>query len=123
MMQDKSLYNMNSAGMDSVIATNKVLKNTYMLLGMTLAFSAVTAGISMAMGLGHGAALVLSLVGFGLLFVVHKMADSSKGLVAIFAFTGVMGASIGPMLNYYLAMPGGPALVMQALGGTAVVFF
>ena len=122
-MQDKSLYNMNSAGMDSVIATNKVLKNTYMLLGMTLAFSAVTAGISMAMGLGHGAALVLSLVGFGLLFVVHKMADTSKGLLAIFAFTGVMGASIGPMLNYYLSMPGGPQLVMQALGGTAVVFF
>ena len=122
-MQDKSLYNMNTAGMDSVISTNKVLKNTYMLLGMTLAFSAVCAGISMAMGLGHGAALVLSLVGFGLLFVVNKMADSSKGLIAIFAFTGVMGASIGPMLNYYLSMPGGSALIMQALGGTAVVFF
>ena len=122
-MQDKSLYDMNTAGIDSVLSTNKVLKNTYMLLGMTLAFSAVCATISMAMGLGHGAALVLSLVGFGLLFVVHKMADSSKGLLAIFAFTGVMGASIGPMLNYYLSMPGGSALVMQALGGTAVVFF
>jgi modulator of FtsH protease len=122
-MQDKSLYNMNSVGVESVISTNKVLKNTYMLLGMTLMFSAVTAGISMAMGLPHGAALVLTLVGFGLLFVVNRLADSSKGLVAIFAFTGVMGASIGPMLNYYLAMPGGPALVMQALGGTALVFF
>ena len=122
-MQDKSLYDMNTAGIDSVLSTSKVLKNTYMLLGMTLAFSAVCATISMAMGLGHGAALVLSLVGFGLLFVVHKMADSSKGLLAIFAFTGVMGASIGPMLNYYLSMPGGSALVMQALGGTAVVFF
>ncbi|WP_198171639.1 Bax inhibitor-1/YccA family protein [Pseudohalioglobus lutimaris] len=122
-MQDKSLYEMNTAGMDSVLATNKVLRNTYMLLAMTLAFSAVTATISMAMGLGQGAALVLMLVGFGLLFVVNKMADSSKGLLAIFAFTGVMGASIGPMLNYYLSMPGGPALVMQALGGTALVFF
>ena len=77
----------------------------------------------MAIGLGQGMALILTLVGFGLLFVVHKMADTSKGLLAIFAFTGVMGAAIGPMLNYYLAMPGGPALVMQALGGTAVVFF
>ena len=122
-MQDKSLYNVNTMGIESALSTNKVLKNTYMLLGMTLLFSAVTAGISMSMGLGHGAALVLSLVGFGLLFVVHKTADSSKGLIAIFAFTGVMGASIGPMLNYYLAMPGGPALVMQALGATAVVFF
>lgn len=122
-MQDKSLYNLNTAGMDSVISTNKVLKNTYMLLGMTLLFSAMTAGISMAMGLGQGAALVLMLVGFGLLFVVHKMADTSKGLLAIFAFTGVMGASIGPLLSYYLSLPNGPSLVMQALGGTAIVFF
>ena len=122
-MQDKSLYNMNAAGLESVIGTNKVLKNTYMLLGLTLLFSAVTAGISMAVGLGQGAALILMLVGFGLLFVVNRTADSSKGLLAIFAFTGVMGASIGPMLNFYLAMPNGPALVMQALGGTAVVFF
>lgn len=122
-MQDKSLYNMNTVGVESVLSTNRVLKNTYMLLGMTLLFSALTAGISMSMGLGHGAGLVLALVGFGLLFVVNRLADSSKGLIAIFAFTGVMGASIGPMLNYYLAMPNGPGLVMQALGGTAIVFF
>jgi len=77
----------------------------------------------MAVGLSQGAALVMMLVGFGLLFVVHKTADSSKGLVAIFAFTAVMGASIGPMLSAYLAMPNGPAVVMQALGGTALVFF
>jgi modulator of FtsH protease len=75
------------------------------------------------MGLSQGMALMLSLVGFGLIFVVHKTADSSNGLVAIFAFTGVMGAALGPMLNHYVALPGGPALVMQALGGTAVVFF
>ena len=122
-MQDKGVYSVGSIGIESAISTNKVLKNTYMLLGMTLVFSAITAGISMAMGLGQGMAMILMLVGFGLLFVVQKMADTSKGLIAIFAFTGVMGASIGPMLNHYLAMAGGPALVMQALGGTAVVFF
>ena len=77
----------------------------------------------MAMNLGHGTALVLALIGFALLFVVHKTANSSKGIIAVFAFTGVMGASIGPMLNYYMAMPNGPQLVMQALGGTAIVFF
>ena len=120
-MQEKSLYNVNTAGMEGVISTNKVLKNTYLLLGMTLLFSAACAGASMAMGLSHGMGLVLSLVGFGLLFVVHKMADTAKGLPAIFVFTGVMGAAIGPMLNYYLAMPNGPALVMQALGGTACI--
>ena len=122
-MQDKSLHTMTSAGMESVLSTNKVLKNTYMLLSMTLVFSAITASISMAVGLGQGAALILMLVGFGLLFVVHKTADSSKGIIAIFAFTGVMGASIGPMLTYYLQMPNGPEVVMQALGGTAIIFF
>ena len=122
-MQEKGLYRTGSIAVESAVSTNKVLKNTYLLLGMTLLFSAVTAGVSMAVGMPQGMALVLSLAGFGLLFVVHRMADTSKGLWAIFAFTGVMGASIGPMLNYYLAMPGGSALVMQALGGTAVVFF
>jgi modulator of FtsH protease len=89
---------------------------------MTLIFSGVTAGISMAIGLGHGAGLVLSLIGFGLIFLVHKTADSSAGLLSIFAFTGVMGAAIGPMLNHYLAMPNGGALIMQALGGTGIIF-
>jgi modulator of FtsH protease len=122
-MQDKGVYSVGSIGIESALSTNKVLKNTYMLLGMTLVFSAVTAGIAMAMGLSQGMAMIFMLMGFGLLFVVHKMADTSKGILAIFAFSGVMGASIGPMLNHYLAMTGGPALVMQALGGTAVVFF
>jgi modulator of FtsH protease len=122
-MQDRSLNNINTGGMESILSTNKVLKNTYMLLSATLVFSAVTAAMSMAMGLGQGTAMILSLVGFGLLFVVHKTAESGKGLIAMFAFAGVMGASIGPMLNHYLAMPNGPQLVMQALGGTAIVFF
>jgi len=112
-----------SFGASGIVSTNKVLKNTYMLLGMTLAFSAATAGVAMAMNLSHTVALVLMLVGFGLLFVVNRMADSAKGLPAIFAFTGVMGASLGPTLNFYLSLPGGPSLVMQALGGTAIVFF
>jgi modulator of FtsH protease len=122
-MQDNSLISSRAPGLESALATNRVLKNTYMLLSMTLVFSTVTAGIAMTMGMGHGAGLILLLVGFGLLFVVNRTADSAMGLVAIFAFTGVMGASLGPMLNYYMAMANGPALVMQALGGTAVVFF
>lgn len=121
-MQNPRVYDVDSA-VGAVVSTNRVLRNTYMLLGMTLTFSAVTAGIAIAVGLSHMAGLVLMLVGFGLLFVVNRMADSSKGLLAIFAFTGVMGAAIGPMVGYYLQMQNGPALVMQALGGTAVVFF
>ena len=107
----------------ATLETNKVLKNTYMLLGMTLAFSALTAGVSMALNLPLVMGLVFTLIGFVLLFVVNRMADSAKGLPAIFAFTGAMGAGLGPMLNAYLAMPGGPQLVMQSLAGTAFIFF
>ncbi|MGJ8692584.1 MAG: Bax inhibitor-1/YccA family protein [Thalassotalea sp.] len=113
----------HAATESSAIEINKVLRNTYMLLGMTLAFSAVTAGISMAMNLSHIAALVMTLVAFGLLFVVHKQADKASGLIWIFAFTGLMGASLGPMLNMYASMPNGGSLIMQALGGTALIFF
>ena len=103
--------------------TNRVLRNTYMLLGMTLAFSAVTAMISMALQLPSIMYLVFVLIGFGLLFVVNRMANTAKGLPAIFAFTGVMGAALGPMLNEYLSMDNGPELVLQSLGGTALIFF
>ncbi|KGJ98716.1 Bax inhibitor-1/YccA family protein [Thalassotalea sp. ND16A] len=119
----QSQMDFNAASQSSAIEINKVLRNTYMLLGMTLAFSAVTAGISMAMGLSHIAALVMTLAAFGLLFVVHKQADKASGIYWIFAFTGLMGASLGPMLNMYASMPGGGALIMQALGGTALIFF
>ena len=122
-MQNNPIFDTQVSGNESVLATNKVLRNTYMLLSMTLVFSAVTAGISMALNLPQGAALVLMLVGFGLIFAVNATADSGKGIVMIFAFTGVMGAALGPMLNHYLALPNGPMLVMQALAGTALVFF
>ena len=94
-----------------------------MLLGMTLAFSAVTATISMALQLPSIMYLAFVLIGFGLLFVVNRMANTAKGLPAIFAFTGVMGAALGPMLNQYLSMSNGPELVLQSLGGTALIFF
>ena len=114
----------STAPIDAVVLeTNKVLRNTYMLLGMTLAFSAVTATISTFLRLPSYMYLVFALIGFGLLFVVNRMADSAKGLPAIFAFTGVMGAALGPLLNIYLATPNGPSLVLQSLGGTALIFF
>ncbi|MFD2166734.1 Bax inhibitor-1/YccA family protein [Thalassotalea euphylliae] len=119
----QSNMNLGAASQSTAIEINKVLRNTYMLLGMTLAFSAVTAGISMAMGLSHLAALVMTLVAFGLLFVVNKQADKASGIFWIFAFTGLMGASLGPLLSAYAALPNGGSLIMQALGGTAVIFF
>jgi len=113
----------SSKSVQSVLETNKVLRSTYMLLGMTLLFSAVTAGISMAMQLPHFMGIVFSLAGLVTLFIVNKKADSAAGLPWIFVFTGLLGAALGPMLNYYAAMPNGPMLIMQALGSTALVFF
>ncbi|MCK5819545.1 MAG: Bax inhibitor-1/YccA family protein [Psychromonas sp.] len=107
----------------SEITINKVLKNTYMLLGMTLAFSAFTATVATIMQIGPITSLVLMIIGFVLLFVVSKTADTSKGLFWVFMFTGVLGASLGNMLNHYLAMQNGASLIMQALGSTALIFF
>ncbi|MGK2914631.1 MAG: Bax inhibitor-1/YccA family protein [Porticoccaceae bacterium] len=107
---------------ESVLASNKVIRNTYLLLAMTLAFSAATAGIAMAFNLPHPG-IVITLVGyFGLLFLTTKFRNSAIGLVCVFALTGFMGLTLGPMLNFYLKLPNGSQLVMQALGATAVTF-
>ncbi|PAV26384.1 modulator of FtsH protease [Tamilnaduibacter salinus] len=102
----------------------KVLRNTYSLLAMTLLFSAAMAGVSMAMGVGHGISLMCSLGALGLIWLVlPRTANSSAGIAVVFAFTGLLGFGLGPILNYYLSMANGGSIVMQALGGTAVVFF
>jgi len=105
------------------LATNKVIRNTYMLLSMTLVFSAITAGASMALNLPHPG-LLLTLGGyFGLLFLTSKFRDSATGLIFVFALTGFMGYTLGPMLNAYLALPNGGQLVMTAMGATGAIFF
>ena len=102
----------------------KVLRNTYALLAMTVLFSAVTAGISMAVGMGRGLSLMCSLGALALVwFVLPRTANSATGIGVVFAFTGLLGASIGPMLNHYLSLSGGSQIVMQALGTTALIFF
>jgi modulator of FtsH protease len=104
------------------IEINKVLRNTYLLLGMTLAFSAVVAYTAMTAGAPY-LGFFPTLIGFFvLLFVVHKLADSVWGLPAVFAFTGFLGYTLGPLLTFYVATPNGPALVGQALALTAGAF-
>ena len=88
---------------ESLLSTHKVLRNTYFLLGLTMAFSAVVAYISMSLNLPYPNLIVL-LVGFyGLLFVTNRLANSAWGILAAFAFTGFMGYTIGPILNMYVA--------------------
>jgi modulator of FtsH protease len=107
---------------DSSIATNRVLRNTYALLALTLLFSSFTAAVSMALNLPHPG-LVLTLVGyFGLLFLTTRYRNSGIGLGMVFALTGFMGYTLGPLLAAYLSLANGPQLVMTALGGTGVVF-
>lgn len=106
----------------SEISTNKVLRNTYMLLAMTLLFSAVTAGTAMAMGIGQMNIFVFLIGAYGLMFLVHKTANSAAGILSIFAFTGFMGFTLGPMLSLYLSLPNGAQLVMTALGMTGATF-
>jgi modulator of FtsH protease len=106
----------------SALSTNKVLRNTYSLLAMTLLFSGATAGISMTLNLPHPG-LLLTLGGyFGLLFLTMKLRNSAWGLLSVFALTGFMGYTLGPIVGTYLALPGGTQIVMNALGGTGVVF-
>lgn len=118
----QEVYNVQTAQL-SQTETSKVLRNTYLLLGLTLAFSAITAGIAMNLELGHGAGLIMSLVAMVLIwFVLPRTANSATGLLVVFAFTGLIGAGLGPILNKYLSMANGSAIIMQALGGTALVF-
>ncbi len=106
----------------SILATNKVIRNTYILLSMTLLFSAATAGISMKFNLPHPG-FIITLVGyFGLLFLTTKFRNSSLGIVCVFALTGFMGFTLGPIINMYLGLPNGTELVMNALGATAITF-
>ena len=111
-----------TAGQTAVTATHKVLRNTYILLSMTLLFSAAMAGVAMAMDAPHMGFLPL-LVALGLLFAINKMRNSVWGIVLVFAFTGFMGFSIGPVVSYYMATSGGSQIVMTALGMTGLVFF
>jgi len=106
----------------AVISTHKVLRNTYALLSMTLLFSALTAGVSMALGLPHPG-LLLTLAGyFGLLFATSHFRNSGLGLVFVFALTGFMGFTLGPILSAYLALANGGQLIMTAMGATGAIF-
>jgi len=119
-MEDRTTY---SASAESALATNKVLRNTYTLLAMTFAFSAVAAFISMQMNFGLFGRIGFLVAALVSLFIVHKKADTAQGLFWTFVFTGCMGMGLGPVLNHYLALSNGADIVMQALGGTAIVFF
>ena len=107
---------------DSVLATNKVIRNTYTLLSMTILFSALTAGFAMMTNAQPVHWLIMLVVFLGGPFVINALRNSAMGLVAIFAFTGAMGYILGPILSLYLALPNGSQIVTTAFGLTGVIF-
>lgn len=107
----------------SALATHQVLRNTYLLLSLTLLFSAVMAGVSLSTGAQPMHWLVQIIGMFGLLFLTMALKDSVWGLVSVFAFTGFTGYTLGPMLNMYLTnFSNGSELIFTSLGATGVIF-
>ncbi|EGQ9991499.1 Bax inhibitor-1/YccA family protein [Vibrio vulnificus] len=112
-----------ASSMESTLQTNKVLKNTYFLLSMTLVTSAIAAVATMAIGISPMMALVMQVAAIGILFfALPRSINSSMGIVWTFVFTTLMGGALGPMLTYYASIPSGPTIIAQALGLTGMVF-
>lgn len=121
-MQERAVSQASVAGL-SALETSKVLRNTYMLLGMTLLFSAMCAGVSVAMGVQPINFIVFFVGVIGLSFLVNFTANSAWGLLSVFLFTGFIGFFAGPMISAVTtAVPHGGESVVMALGTTAIAF-
>lgn len=121
---NKSNVSVLNRGSTSVLATNKVLRNTYLLLGITFIFSAFSAYASLAMGVRSVNPLIFILGAYGLMFLTNALRNSPWGILSVFAFTGFMGFALGPLLNAYIShYTNGPQLIATALGGTGMIFF
>ncbi len=118
------MNNLNpSISTTSAVSINKVLRNTYMLLSLTLLFSALTAGISMFLQVSHVVSLACSFGALALIWLVlPRTAHSAAGLGVVFAITGLLGFGLGQILNHYLALSNGSQLIATSLGGTGVIF-
>ena len=119
-MQDQIQFTSNSR--DSALATNKVLRNTYALLSMTLIFSAMTAIVAITSNAAPVNWMVQLVVLLGTLFVLQKFKNSAWSIPLVFFFTGFLGYTAGPIINFYLGMANGGDIVMTALSMTGVTF-
>ncbi len=123
-MQPNDLTVVRSSTAESVLVTNKVLRNTYILLGLTLIFSAATAYFALVTNAPPLNPMITIIGYFGLLFLTGALRNSAMGIIGVFALTGFMGYTLGPLLNYYIhALPNGHALVMMSFGATGAIFF
>lgn len=110
--------------LESVLTTNTVLRNTYILLSLTLLFSALTAGIALVSNAPPLNPFITLIGYFGLLFLTSALRNSGWGIVSVFALTGLMGYTLGPILNHFIhGFTNGNELVMMSLGATGLIFF
>ena len=119
-MQDQIQFSSNSQ--ESALATNKVLRNTYALLSMTLIFSALTATMAIASNAAPVNWIIQLVVLFGTLFALQKFRNSALSIPLVFFFTGFLGYTAGPIVNFYLGMANGGDIVMTALSMTGITF-
>lgn len=103
-------------------SSRRVLRNTYFLLSLCLAFSAITAAATIALQLPYPGFLITIVGYFGLLFLVTKNRNSGLGILFVLALTGFMGYTLDPIVGYYLRLPNGAQTVTMAMGGTALIF-
>jgi len=118
------MQNTNTAprSAESILSTNRVLRNTYALLSATLLFSALMAAVSMVVATPM-MAMIGTFGGIGILmFVLPRFDEAAAGIGILFLGTGMLGFGLGPMLSHYVSIPGGPTIVATALGGTGVIF-
>ncbi|RTL19988.1 MAG: Bax inhibitor-1/YccA family protein [Burkholderiales bacterium] len=106
----------------------RVLRNTYWLLALSLVPTVLGAWIGVATGLfslmSPGMSALIFFVGaFGLMFVIEKTKDSAAGVAALLGFTFFMGLMLSRLIGFVLGFKNGTTLVMTAFGGTAAVFF
>lgn len=106
----------------ALLATNRVIRNTYLLLTLTLLTSTVTAGIAMVTGAPPISWILVMVVFIGMPFVINALRNSMWSLPLTFVFTGFMGYVLGPILTFYLSLPNGGQIVTAAFGTTAVMF-
>ena len=121
-MNNSRLTARSSVG-ESALSTNKVLRSTYALLSITLIFSALMATVSTFLNIGYGTSMACSVGALLLIwFVLPRTAESAAGIAVVFAFTGLLGFGLGPILNHYMHMANGPEMIATSMGGTAIIF-
>lgn len=118
---NNDIYSLGRAQVGS-LATNKLIRNTYILLSLTLLFSAFTSTVAI---ITHAPILPwwMTLIGYwGLLFLTQALRNSAAGLISVFALTGFMGYTLGPILSLFLKLPNGHQIVGMAMAGTGGIF-